>query len=704
MATIPGLNVSTLKHFQANELEDLHNLLSSMELSNTRGLMEEIDSTLEYMTKVLLLEGVNQDYDVLPYLRRGSEAIAQLIEDNPDNFQLERVDKAFRQLVDFYTTDVLLNLKGDTQEEQTIFLLRNLKDNSVAREGYTKFYNTALYNAFRFQGNSLIREKDAQGRTVQACYRIPNDLSELKEGALLSKYVAVITSFLPIRDQKNGRALAEIFKEMNVMHPAGIEEAARNMGITTKPVESAEDIKAIILNLMLIMSMNLFSRNETDLKELLDIPFEQLDGVNEIFSLDRFFIYGEDMLNTGFTAAQLNKWWEIYAKEHGRLRRDTQLYGFTPELHDTVAEGRVIEVGEGYAHAEYEHDYLFDSLLKFALEIYNNETTMNANECEILIDKFVELLANTQQSVEIEIDYSKSKLKPAYNILADIRMHVTTLNEVINKAVSSGALDVELCNEVFQICIVFTEILDATDTSLVPQYPAQWYRVPEFLKYNVDNLAMERNMMIYVRETLDQLYESIRGKDDVFTDISFHGSTLDNFITSGRGHMRAAREGTLKYVATVIDEQNKVYYQHPETLAQIKYMKSEIDNIIQTLALRLTYITEYEAMYHSADNTFKFSKNEFVKFLNRIYLEEADDGYIDKGIKYRYGHLEVGVPIAELSTRKAVLNPVKIEHSKNKSTIESTLEDFQKWYIDLEAREFLLECVNSIQQSNIPVW
>ena len=152
MAQLPGLTTTMIPFMSMNNLQDVLNILDDMNPSKTVNLMKDIYKTLINMDRVLLLEGVNPNYQIESALASAESSIDMIEYLHPDKkAQISLLRDKVRNFITYYRTNVMMYVQGETFQDKRLTLTANLNEVSKETTCVAKFYNTCLSNVYKFQ-------------------------------------------------------------------------------------------------------------------------------------------------------------------------------------------------------------------------------------------------------------------------------------------------------------------------------------------------------------------------------------------------------------------------------------------------------------------------------------------------------------------------------------------------------------------------
>lgn len=718
MSAIAGLSTNILKYMEQSDLQNLVELLNQVDTTITKNFIEELEYTINLMSKILLLEGVNPNYDVYHSVENTILLLHQiepLVENETVNSLLNRLLVKLESMYEYLDTHIMLNVDGETYNEKLSTILKDFNDNSETQKALSKYYNTCLNNTYMFKvlAKKRVKFPDNYSDSIPHCCILPEELADLlHSNDLLLKTCTVASSFLEFESAKDATALVRLFMYINNL---GYGNLAKYLNI---PIDQAKKIKIqelslIMQNIILISSMQTFSTFNSKLTELLDIPTNQLiepQSIETGYILDRFTMYNKDFLteDVGFKKI-LVKWWKFYAYYNSLVCTRTSLPGLTPSLHNMFgytarrgSDGKIVTVS-------YHEENKFRELLKFAINIQNHYPSVGLRlptyeECSELLNAFIKELSKGQYTEKQVINYKDTLIKPAKYIVDSLKLQYADINTLVNKltpmltSIDSTGVFEGVLNTVYTNLSIVDTVLNRSDWSMVDQNIQAWSSCNNFVEDMV-SIANERNYLIYIYNILSSLYERIRYKHEIFNNESL-GIKQDNLSV-----YRIAKEsekqsliGTVSYKT----ETGEVIVDLPKTLRLVSAKKAKIGNQIKVLKTRLNLITEYENA--GSPPEFKYLKLEYKRFISNAISDNNKNSLITDALQLHYGHMELNKSLIDYEIRESKLEPVKIERSKVKPIIESTHERYQEWYIKVEAREFMLECLSSPEQMKIPKW
>lgn len=737
MSSIIGLSTAMLKYVNDESIKTIMSLMEKLDPAFTGGFIRELEQTLTANTRILLLEGANPQINVDYSL---NTALTQLLfikpyyKDTPYERDINRIEKQLMDIMSYIDKYVHMNFQTNGLDMDTA-ILQDFKQHAEVKETANSYYITALSRVYTFAKDAKKSTKfpTKNSPTIKHNFVIPERLGDLiEENDLALKYLAVISSLTETRSKTSRTDLLHLFMYIDRITNNDLKPYFENLGLLNPdgtiglPNFNMEEFKTVIYNNLLFSAFRAFSTVFPDAIDTLDIDtthFTKQDNPHTGYNIDKFVIYDYDMLNNSDeeTVKTLARLWRAYVYYQPILAKQTSIPGYVPEYHWALkydratvpkrdAHGNFILTQDGqYVPVRIDIPYdlkgLVSQLVDFSIKVIVDAEKRNIKlprsyECERLLNKFLEILSKEQFTSKELYRYNETCIKTANYLIPELDVQRCNVEDDINELVAklnAGNVMYEETKQVISSIIQELQTLQfclsTTDWGQVPYDFSEWATHNGYLGERLFYICEERKMLLYCYERFKACYETVRFKSDIFAD----------GITE-RLNKEKINKITLSVASKKQSDGTVIYSLNPTYEFNSKW-KNKIYNDVYILQNRVKFITEYENAYQSKDGNFLSIKKDYRKFVNNATSMIFEDStIINDALILHYGHAEISPSFSEYLARESRLEPTKIEQSRTKHIIESTIESHQNLYLKLEAREFMLQRLHSDEMMVEPIW
>ena len=720
---------------EATPIDILGLLLGHLDPTLSKSFLEELDATLIANTRILLLEGVNPNYNAINSLETVKVLIESILPfyEQSESVVYEKLQSAYEKadkMVNYIKKYIMLEVEGDTPQDKEYAVLEDFAKNSTVVKELSTIYTPAVARVYNFRldaKKSFKYENPMTGevQTLKHSFVIPQDFSSVLDMDISLKYITLASSLLEFNSTSGRLKLLYLFTSIERLSVNALTKML-NISVEEARALNLDELRLLMYNTILMVAMHSYADLNPYNKDTLNIPLEHLKNLEDPFSgynIENFIVHDQNLMNSNNeVVSALVNWWRYYCYYHYVLRTRTDLLGITSELHMQYG----YHVLSGYQEQSdgtkkrvvkenpYDEATKFHTLTRFCYQMYLDSHSKgisipSAQTCNILVNEMIKALAEGQYGERKEINYNNTIIKPADVIINKLTQDVESLKDRVNNAINTAVANEELSEETYQslssilpwVNVVET-ILTTKDLDLVPQYTNEW-ACCNTLGLDMNAICMDRNAMLYAKKVISSVYEKNQYRIDVFNDKNlgiFEGMTVYS--------QSKAREPEtlLNFAVTTTPEGEKI----PNLEFTHKYVSTalkEVKYVTEVLTKRLEVITTYEDDYVNSD--FKPIKEIYKSMITSLIvgLDESSTVITD-ALTFHYGHSELNKNLKEFKQRESKIEPIKIEQSRTKSMLESTIDRHKNWYLKLEAREFMLSCLLNANLSpeymKMPIW
>lgn len=733
MSAIVGLSTDILKYVNEDSRDTIIALMERLDPVFTKGFLKELKATIDSNTRVLLLEGANPQINLDFSLSSALTHLALMKDyyvETPYVRDIESIERSIGKLIEYVNTYVHLSIPGNSQEEVDTILLQDMKRSAKVEKAINAYYITPLSRVYNFakQAKKSTKFPNPDSDTIKHGLVIPEDLSDLvDEKDLGLKYLTVIASLCDIDSKNSYTDLLHMFMHIDRLTTTALSPFAERLGIDIGAV-NLEYLKITMYSNLLMSAFRAHSQLYGDRVDILELDtnhFLTKQCPHSGYNLEYFRMYDTDILESADheVVKALQKFWRAHCHYHRLMFKQTSIVGFTHEYHWGLKFDRAIRakidrttgqpvlnaegkpIGEAY-DIPFDLGYKLNELIMFSMKIMIDAQSSHislprSGECEDILNTIIGILSKEQYTEKEVYDYTKTYIKPSDYLIANIRSDVMVIQQSVNSLVAKLVkenLMYDVAHDGFTQIIQHLDTVkfctETEDSNMIPDYYEDWACVNHYLGDSLIHISDERRMLLYCYEQFTKCYNAIRFKNDIFVDgiVEKLNKTKTEQITLGTASNKSGDGSGEIYCLDTTYQFNQDW-------------KHKIYNDTFILQQRVKYITEYENAYSSADSNFNTIKSDYRKFIDRAtgYVQDTST-IVNDAITLHYGHTSVNSSFLAYKSRENRLEPTKIEQSRSKHVIESTIESHQQLYQKLESREFMLERLASPKMMVEAVW
>lgn len=734
------LDAKATKELQENNLlgytpiDIVGDVLENVDQTLTASFLKELESTINANTRILLLEGVNPNYNALVSLEALNTIITNLLphyQKSEDSVYEKLLDcqSLAQQTLEYIKKYVMFDFGYETAEEKQYAILKDFDKHSTVIKELSTVYTPAVARVHKFRidaKKSIKTSKEKGAKSIKHTFIIPQDFSEVVELDISLKYITLAASLLEYSAPSTRLTLLQLFMMIERLSVVSMSQILKVDAETVRTFDM-EDIRLAMYNLILVCAMDSFTMNNPYSKDTLDIPVEQLRTQMDIdtgYCLDRFVTFEKDLLTEDEeTVKTLVNWWRFYAYYQPILFKNTEIAGITPELHKEFGYDRKpvnVKYPNGQVLQEvhqnpYRVEHKFNELVRFAVNMIANSQQIGihmptSRSCNIILNPMVKALAKGQVGERKQVNYKQTLVKPADVIINNVRENATAMktkiNQILNIVNNSSAITPETYDYLSGLlpwANVVDTIVNTKDASLVPDNVEEW-AVVNNLGLDMQQICLDRQAMLHAREFIQEVHRKNKYRIDVFDDSKL--GVKDGMTIYSQS--KAKEPETLYNYAVTSDEYGNKSPNLQITQRYVSLALKEVKHITNVLNKRLDLINTYEDDAE-AKLDFRPLKIIYSSMISALIADlDQSSTTISDALTFHYGHSELNKSVTDFKAREGRLEPVIIEQSRTKPMLEGTIDRHRNWYMKLESREFMLSClVNDGLDANYmktPVW